>query len=264
MLPILNIGPLAIQTTGLVLLAGIWLGFWLMEKEYHRFGVQPEAMNNLLMYGLIAMVLGGRIGYVAEHFSAFTKSPINLISLNPVMVDWSGGLLIGLAVSILYGIRRNLQFWQVLDALTPGAAAIMVAVPLMNLTSGNAYGEPAHLPWSIFLWGSWRHPTQIYAALGSLLILIFKVLLPLRKTVKTEVHPPIGVFFLEFAVWSAVVQILAASFRGDGQLIFGVLRTSQVAAWLVLALSLFLIWTRRTTAGGKPEAYPGRNNAAQI
>lgn len=253
MLPIVNIGPLAIQTPGLILLAGIWLGFALMEKKYSRFGVHPETVNNLVMYGLIGLVIGGRVSYVAEHFSAFSKSPINLISLNPAMWDWAGGILIGLTVSALYGVRREVHFWPLMDALTPGAAAVMIAIPLMNLASGNAYGEPAQLPWSIYLWGAWRHPTQIYSALATLLILVFKVLLPLRKESQPDEQRPPGVFFLSFVAWSAAVQILTASFRVDAQLFVGLVRTAQIEAWLILALSLAFLWKRK-----KPESIEGK------
>jgi hypothetical protein len=45
-----------------------------------------------------------------------------------------------------------------LDALTPGLAVMMIALGLANLASGNAYGEPAQVPWSIFLWGEWQQP----------------------------------------------------------------------------------------------------------
>lgn len=243
MLPILNIGPLAIQTPGLLLLAGIWLGFSLMEKYYSRFEVQPAVVNNLVMYGLIGTVIGGRISYVAEHFSAFTKAPASLISLNPALWDPAGGILIGLVVSTMYGIRRKVQFWRLLDALTPGIAVVMVTIPLMDLASGNAYGEPARLPWSIHLWGAWRHPTQIYTALGSLLVLLLFLLLLKEKSSQGSRYRS-GTLFLKFIVWSSTVQILAGAFRGDGQLIASLVRSNQVVAWLILAVSLALLGRR--------------------
>ena len=52
MLPILNIGPLALQTPGLILLAGLWLGWWLAGKMASKFAIQPGLANNLVFAGL--------------------------------------------------------------------------------------------------------------------------------------------------------------------------------------------------------------------
>jgi phosphatidylglycerol---prolipoprotein diacylglyceryl transferase len=248
MLPVLNIGSLAIQTPGLILLAGLWLGMWLAEKKYPRFAVQPAVVNNLVFAGLVSMVLGGRIAYIAENLSAFIKSPASLISLNPALWDLPAGVVIGLGVSGWYGVRRHVQFWSLLDALIPGLAVMMIAFGLANLASGNAYGEPARLPWSIFLWGEWRHPVQAYESLGAALILLVKVLPSVSGRLRDEQHTPAGVFFLEFVAWSAAVQLFLGGFRGDGSLIAGQVRALQVEAWFVLAASLMLLRRRKKQA----------------
>lgn len=252
MQPVLNIGPLAIQTPGLILLTGVWLGWWLSEKKYTRFAVQPAIVNHLVIAGLVTIVIGGRIAYIAEHLSAFIKSPSSLVSLNPSLWDLPAGIVIGLAVSGWYGARHKIRIWSLLDALTPGFAVMMVAVSLANLASGNAYGEPTRLPWSIFLWGEWRHPTQIYALLGSLFILFFKVLLPLSKNPQNDKSKSAGLFFLEFIAWSATVQLFLGSFRGDAPLIASQVRSIQVEAWLVLATCLIILGGRRKQAEKSP------------
>ncbi len=48
---------------------------------------------------------------------------------------------------------------------------MMLAVPLANLASGDAFGAPSSLPWAIELWGAARHPVQIYEAVAAGLIL---------------------------------------------------------------------------------------------
>ena len=255
MLPVLNIGSLAIQTPGLILLAGLWLGLWLAERKYPGFAVQPAVVNNLVFAGLVSLVVGGRITFIAENLAAFVKSPASLISLNPALFDMPAGVLIGLGVCGWYGLRRRVQFWSLLDALTPGLAVMMIALALANLASGNAYGEPAHLPWSIFLWGEWRHPVQVYQSLGAMLILLLKVLPPVSgKPLKNPLIPA-GVFFLEFVAWSAAVQLFLGGFGGDGALIAGQVRAAQVGAWFVLAACLLLLRSRKQ-AGFRSQPVP--------
>jgi phosphatidylglycerol---prolipoprotein diacylglyceryl transferase len=124
-------------------------------------------------------------------------------------------------------------------------AVMMIAFGLANLASGNAYGEPARLPWSIFLWGEWRHPAQAYETLGAALILLLKVLPPVSGRIRDDQYTPTGVFFLEFIAWSSAVQLFLGAFHGDGSLIAGQIRALQVEAWFVLAASLMLLRRRK-------------------
>ena len=255
MLPILNIGKLALQTPGLILLVGLWLGLSLAEKFYPRFSINPSHVNNLVFIGLAAMLFGGRLAYAAENLSAFIKSPVSLISLNPSLWDLAGGLITGLAVSVWYGVRRRVSFWGLLDALTPWFGVMLVVLGLANLASGAAYGEPARLPWSINLWGEWRHPVQAYESLAALFILLFKVLLPLSRRAENEQTRPAGLFFIEFVAWSSAAFLVLGSFRANALLIAGGVRAVQVGAWIVLAVCLYF-WGRikGRRAASLPEA----------
>ncbi len=156
MFPVLHVGRLAIQTPGLIVILGLGLGLNLAEKYFLKVGLQPAKAYTLVTIGLIAAAIGGRLAYAVENFSAFTASPASLFSLNLSLWDPVGGVLLGLAGSIGYGLRRKMNFSALLDSLTPTLAVTMIAVDLANLASGSAFGEPARLPWSIFLWGEWR------------------------------------------------------------------------------------------------------------
>jgi phosphatidylglycerol---prolipoprotein diacylglyceryl transferase len=244
MLPILNIGKLALQTPGLILLVGMYLGLTLAERFYPKFPIKPAHASNLVFIGLAALLVGGRLTYAAENLSAFIKSPVSLVSFNPSLFDLTGGVIIGLAAAGWYGARRRIPFWSLLDALAPWFGVMLAALGLANLASGAAYGEPARLPWSIELWGEWRHPAQVYESLAALLILLFKVLLPLSRRSQEDQTWPAGLFFIEFAAWSSAATLILGMFRGDALLIAGGVRALQVGAWVVLAVCLYL-WGKR-------------------
>ena len=91
MLPVLQIGPLALQTPGLILLAGIWLGLWLAERSAHRHGIEPAHLYNLALLALLSGLVGGRLFYVLFYPSAFAASPRSIFSLNPGLFDIWGG-----------------------------------------------------------------------------------------------------------------------------------------------------------------------------
>ncbi len=75
MFPIFQIGPVALQVPGLVLLAGLWIGLTLSERRARQRGENPGHLYNLVFIGLIAGVIGARLSYVATYPNAFTTNP---------------------------------------------------------------------------------------------------------------------------------------------------------------------------------------------
>ena len=249
MVPVLHVGRVAIQTPGLILILGLAIGLNLAEKYFLKVGLQPAKAYTLVTIGLIAAAIGGRLAYAIENFSAFAASPASLLSLNLSLWDPAGGVLLGVAGSTAYGLRQKLNFRALLDSLTPTLAVMMMAIDLANLASGSAFGEPARLPWSIFLWGEWRHPTQIYEALGAIGVLMW-VLWRFSKIYSENLSRPSWPgLFLQFAAWSAGLRVFLEIFRGDSSLLFGQFRAAQVVAWIILAIALWLRGRRTIQPG---------------
>ena len=97
MFPILQLGPLAIQTPGLFLLLSVWIGLSLAGKRAHWHSLDSEKLDNLVLAALAGFVLGGRFFYAAAHWSAFASSPLDIqaslvCSVErtrwPVRADW--------------------------------------------------------------------------------------------------------------------------------------------------------------------------------
>jgi phosphatidylglycerol---prolipoprotein diacylglyceryl transferase len=234
MFPYLRIGPFLLQTTGLALLMGFWIGSTLIEKESRRLRLNAAAISNLLFYGLIAGLIGARLGYVARYLSIYLAYPLSLLSLNPNTLSISDGLLIGCIVAIVYGQRKKLPLRPTLDALVPGLAAFLVALGVAHFLSGDAFGAPSRLPWSIYLWNEYRHPWQIYETLTALAIFLF-----IRKRPYGLAGE--GLNFLLFVALSAFARVLLEPFRGDGAIIAMGFRSGQVISLILLAGSLGLL-----------------------
>jgi len=240
MLPILHIGPLALQTPGLILLVGLWLGLDLSERHALRDQRIAGRIYHLAMISLIAGVVGARLGYAAQYPAAFLKSPLGLLSLSPQMLDPLVGILAAALALLIYVQRKGLPLLAVLDVFASLLAVLAVAAGFANLASGDAFGAPASLPWSIDLWGARRHPTQVYqilAALGVLAIIWPAPWNPIAR--RLFVHP--GVRFWLFLALSALTRILVETYRGDSLLVLDRFRQAQLLAWLLLAVSLWQI-----------------------
>lgn len=237
MLPLLHLGPLTIQTPGLIILLSIWVGLSVSDRYAKRVEIDSSRLDNLVLIVLLSGVLSARLAFAARSWSAFAGRPLDVFSLNLTMFDPIAGLVIGLLAGAVYLQKKQMPAWQTLDALTPGLAVFMVGLGLAHLASGDAFGAATNLPWGIDLWGEKRHPSQIYEAIAALLVLV--AVWP-RASQKERPLPP-GTRFLGFAALTALARLFLEAFRGDSTLLPGGIRAAQVGAWLILAAAFYFL-----------------------
>lgn len=258
MFPTLNIGPVALQANGLILLVGLWLGLWLSERLLEPNGsVSSENLYNGVGIALIAALIGGRLVYVFQHFEAFRNDLLSILSLNYNLLDAWGAAAVGLLALLIYLQRNNIGLLTYLDALTPFFAVMFVAVPFANLAVGTGYGTPTSLPWAIDLWGAPRHPTQIYQMVFGLGVLIW--LIASRRNKRNAVP---GMDFFVYLGITSFGMIVLETFRADQSLVLTNLRSGQITAWLLLAVSLLISGYLRFSYSTQPDsqnAQPAKN-----
>ncbi|HZD55573.1 MAG TPA: prolipoprotein diacylglyceryl transferase family protein [Anaerolineales bacterium] len=234
MFPYLRLGPLLLQTPGLALLIGVWLGLSLAEKESVKLSLKPDQVYNLIFFGLVSGLIGARLAYAARFLNAYLESPLSLFSINPNTLSPGDGLVIGLVVAGVYGWRKGLPLRPTLDALAPGLAAFMIALGVAHFLSGDAFGARTDLPWKIYLWNDYRHPTQVYEILLASGIFMLVRFRPLG-------NPGQGVNFLTVVALSAAARVFLEAFRGDSLIWSGGFRAAQIVGLVILAAALFMI-----------------------
>lgn len=232
MFPVIQLGPLAIQTPGLIILLGIWLSLTVAEKQARHTKITPSTLYNLVLTGLVAGILGARLAYGLQHLSAFLAAPFNIFSLTPTMLDFPGGVLIALLAMAVYGQRKKLSLFSTLDALTSFFALMLLFLGLANLASGDGFGAPTNMPWGFELWGAFRHPSQVYEIIAALIIigLVFRSRSPRDLP---------GMMFFRFLALASTSRLFLEAYRGDSVMLTGNLRLAQVIAWFLLGLALW-------------------------
>jgi phosphatidylglycerol---prolipoprotein diacylglyceryl transferase len=176
-----QIGPLAVRWYGLMYLVGFALAFWLGRLRIKRAqagGVTLALLDDLLFFGVLGVVLGGRLGYVL-----FYKPGYYFSHLLEVPAVWHGGMsfhggFLGVLLAVWWVARRHhLRWLEVTDFLAPLAPLAFAAGRLGNFINGELYGRVTTEPWGmVFQSGGLlpRHPSQLYqfALEGVLLFVI--------------------------------------------------------------------------------------------
>ena len=231
MLPVVQIGPAAIQLPGLCVLAGLWIGANLVEKSALRHQISAPRLTTLILVGLVSAILGARLGYALRHLNVYVDSPGGLLSLDPGTLAVEEGVLMGLIGSLVYATRQRLPMWPTLDVLTPGLAVFGVALGFSHLAAGDAYGTPATIPWAIELWGELRHPSQVYEIAAGAGILGAVLWADGR-------FPFEGFIFLMWVGLAALSRLFLEAFRGDSSVLVGSVRSAQVVSLVVLIAAM--------------------------
>ena len=252
MFPIIQLGSLAIQTPGLIVLATVWVALDIAACEGKRVGIVPEPIYNTGMIGIAGGLIGARLWYVGTYWPLYQADLPAIFSLNPATLSPVGGVLLGLGLVIWYVRRKALPIRQLLDVGAPALAVFAAGLALANLAGGNDYGIPTRLPWAIYLWDDYRHPTQVYDFLVALAI--FAWLWRLKRSRNYD-----GMLFLVFVGLYALAGLLLEPLRAGGVIWVGGIRAVEV--WSLAAL-LAALWLWSKWAQGETGAEPAQGDTA--
>ena len=244
MYPILRVGPAAIQLPGLILLLGFWICLSLAGRQANKAGLAEDAIFNAGFLGLLAGLLGARLGYVALHWSVYQYDLPGIFALTAGALSTPAGVGVGLATTAVVLSFRRPPVPRLLDALAPAFALLFAFISLADLCSGSAYGAVSDVPWAIELWGARRHPTQIYELLAAL------ATLGLLSWARTR-RPYEGFLFLLFLLSYGVARLFLEAFRAAPWLFWGGYRIVQLVSLALVVLSLWLM-SQRAVQKSKP------------
>lgn len=250
----LRLGPVAIHWYGLSYLLAFALFFYLVRRRMAaapQAGWQARDVDDLLFYGVLGVVLGGRLGYVLFYKPAYYLAhPLEALMVWQGGMSFHGGLLGVILALALYARSRQRPFLQVTDLVAPCVPTGIAAVRLLgNFVNGELWGRvaSADVPWAMVFPQApdrlARHPSQIYQALGEGLLLFVILWLYARKP------RPLGALSGLFLIGYGCLRFVAEYFREpDDFLGLRWLQLSQ-GQWLcvpmVLAGIALMVWSAR-------------------
>jgi phosphatidylglycerol:prolipoprotein diacylglycerol transferase len=179
------LGPIQIHWYGLTYLLAFGLFLWLAalrvrQPWFAQAGWTRRDVEDMLFYGVLGVVIGGRLGYVLFYKpDYYAANPLELLAVWKGGMAFHGGLLGVLVAMALFARSRKRTFLQVTDLIAPCVPAGLASGRIGNFINGELWGrfaDPA-LPWAMVFPQSGstlpRHPSQLYQfALEGLLLLV--------------------------------------------------------------------------------------------
>ncbi len=166
----ISLGPVKVHWYGIMYLVGFGLAWWLGRRRANRpgSGWTEQQLSDLIFFGALGVVLGGRIGYMLFYnLSGFLADPVSIFKVWQGGMSFHGGVLGVIIAMSLFGRKFGKSFFEVADFVAPLFPLGYAAGRMGNFINGELWGRVTEVPWGMVFphAGSLpRHPSQLYQA----------------------------------------------------------------------------------------------------
>ena len=243
----LQIGPIAIYWYGIAYAVGILLGLSYAKQLSIKYSLDltTKLLDDYLVYLIIGVILGGRIGYILMYDPMrYFANPVEILQIRSGGMSFHGGILgVGL-LSYAFCKRNKVNFLALTDVVSIVAPIAIFFGRIANFINGELYGKITSMPWGVIFPNDIhsRHPSQIYEAFLEGIILLIIMYFAGRKILQRGRST--GVFLIFYHVF----RIFCELFREpDVQLGFVISKISmgQLLSMPFLILGLYLCQLNR-------------------
>ena len=253
----LQLGPVGIHWYGLTYLVAFGLFLWTAtlrtrQPHYAQTGWSRRDVEDMLFWGVLGVVIGGRLGYVLFYKPGYYAA-------NPfeALMVWKGGMafhggLLGVIVALaLYARQRGRRFFEVMDLIAPCVPLGLASGRVGNFINGELWGRAADpsLPWAMVFPQSGsaiaRHPSQLYqVALEGVLLFVLLWLYARKPRALGQVS---GAFLVGYGALRFTAEFFREPDRFLGPLALGM----SMGQWLCVPMVLAgaIIWLRARATG---------------
>ncbi len=241
--PEINIGPLTLQTFGLMFALAFLAAGALIAKRLKELGKPVDWAYEMGFAALIGGIVGSRLYFLVENWDSVSDDLLGNVFSGSGLV-WYGGAIGGAIAVLLWAWYRGFLGLALLDLAAP-ALALGYAVGRIGcqLSGDGDYGKPWDGPWAMaYPDGTVPteqevHPTPIYEALamgfGAWL------LWQLRDRFRT------GVLFALYLLYAGGERFLVEFVRRNDDVALGLTTAQLESLAMVLAGAIWLAVVRR-------------------
>ena len=172
MQPEIHLGPLTLQTFGIMFALGFVAAGVILAKRFREWGKPGDWSYEMVFAALVGGIVGSRLDFLIENWDQVSDDLLGNVLSGSGLV-WYGGVIGGALGVALWARWRGMLNLHLLDlAAVPLAVGYAVGRIGCQLSGDGDYGEPWDGPWAMaYPEGTIPtteevHPTPVYEALA--------------------------------------------------------------------------------------------------
>ncbi len=245
----IDLGFMQIHWYGLMYLFGFVAAWLLARHRAESIGLSKSQVEDLLFYGALGVIVGGRLGYAIFYdLAANLDNPLNILKIWQGGMSFHGGLLGVLLAVWLFARKTGKTFFQMTDFIAPLVPLGLFFGRIGNFINGELWGKVSDVPWAMVFPGGGplpRHPSQLYEALLEGLVLF--VLLWWFSAKPRPRAAVSGLFLLGYGSFRFIVEFVRVPDPQYGYLAFNWLTMGQILCLpMIIAGIAMMIWAYKT------------------
>jgi phosphatidylglycerol---prolipoprotein diacylglyceryl transferase len=246
MYPEIDLGPITLQTFGLMFALAFLAAGMLIAKRLKEIGRPVDWAYEIGFAALLGGIVGSRLYFIVQNYDSVKDDLLGNIFSGSGLV-WYGGALGGALAVFLWAWYRGFLSLVLLDLAAP-ALALGYAVGRIGcqLSGDGDYGEDWDGPWAMAYpdgtvpTDHQVHPTPVYEALA--MGLGAWILWQLRDRFRT------GVLFAIYLLYAGAERFLVEFVRRNADTVLG-LTTAQLESLAMMAAGAIWIYAVRRRHG---------------
>ncbi len=233
MIPEISIGPVTLQTFGLMFALSFVVAGVIAQRRFRELGKPGDWAYEVIFAAIIGGLIGGRLYWAFENWGDVADDPFGNLFAGSGLT-WYGGAFGGAAAVLLWARWRNFLNLEMFDLAAPAMAAGQAVGRIGCQLSGDGdYGEPWDGPWAMGYPdgvvptppGVTVHPTPIYETLTLGLIAI--VLWRLRDRFR------FGILFALYLVLAGLMRFLVEFIRTNDAVFAGLTMAQSISVAMI-------------------------------
>jgi phosphatidylglycerol---prolipoprotein diacylglyceryl transferase len=259
-----HIGRFFLPTYGVLVSLGVLVGLWVSVRNSQKQGIDPDDAWNFGILVVLAGILGAKILYVINDWSAYAAHPREIFSLNTLQAGgvFSGGLVAAFIAAVWYIRKRRMPPLATCDAFAPGLAIGHAIGRVGCFAAGCCYGKPTTHFWGVTFTNRIANdlvgtplnqalePTQLFESAVELANFFILMWMFKRKRFDGQIF---GAYLILYGVARFFLEFIRDD-PGRGSVFGGAMTGTQLIS-IFLVITGGLIWWLRS---GAPKPVPVR------
>ncbi|QSX05799.1 prolipoprotein diacylglyceryl transferase [Sedimentibacter sp. zth1] len=250
MCPFINILGFNISAYALCIFIGIGIGTIVAISRNKINYQQKDDIFNAILYGIIGLMIGGKILYLAINFKellqylkSFNENLQNLLAMMQGGFVFYSGLIGSIIAIYLYCKRYKINFWNLIDTITPSIPLAHAFGRLGCFCAGCCYGKPYPSPIGMMFnnsnvapHGITLFPVQLLEATLNLILFIILIIYGRKKRKN-------GNMICFYLVAYSIIRFILEYFRYDELrgIMFGISTSQWISILIVVVVGLNFI-----------------------